>query len=319
MVAAVSGVCLGLAEDAQITSIQYWIDNNHTEAITQSSLDFEINCTSLSPGMHTLQYRVADSKGKYSELKQHGFYKMPLVNSPTKIETLQYWWDDMLTSLVSIPYSDEEMVLSTDALPYGLHSLKFRVKDDAGRWSEAKSHYFYKGEAPDSAMIVAYTYWWNDLPETAVTTTLPQPLKEFVIEGDWNVPEVAKTNFAGHYTATLNFAITDNRGKTVFIHTDVEYPDNEAPTTDIDADGYLVTSSVKIKWEETSGDKMGDYNVYFSKDGGPFILWLPDTTDKEATFRGEAGSNYIFTVTGRDFFGNREKFDESKCVSVTFE
>lgn len=101
----------------------------------------------------------------------------------------------------------------------------------------------------------------------------------------------------------------------------MEYPDDDAPVTDIDASSYLASASsgAKISWIEKSNDKMGDYNVYVSKDEGPFYLWLPDTTETNSTFRGKAGSTYRFTVTGRDAFGNREEYDETKCVSVTFE
>ena len=319
MVAAVSNFCLCYADAMQISSIQYWIDDNHTETTVTTFLEFEVDCSALSAGLHTLHYRVADSYGKYSELYEHGFYKMPLEKKATKIETLQYWWDDMTANTLSMPYSSDEFVLSTEALPYGLHNLKYRVKDDAGRWSDSKIHYFYKGEPLDSALVVSYSYWWNNLTESTITKVLDTPVREFILDTDLTVSESAKTNYAGHYTATLNIAIEDNNGRNAIMTTNVEYPDNEAPTTDIDADAYLASSSVKIKWQETSGDKMGDYNVYFSKNGGPFILWLHDTPTNEAFFKGEAGSNYIFTVTGRDFFGNREVFDESKCVSVTFE
>lgn len=98
-------------------------------------------------------------------------------------------------------------------------------------------------------------------------------------------------------------------------------PDFGSPITDIDADSYLVSSAsmVRLNWKEKSNDNMGDYNIYYSKDNGPYMLWLPDTKLTTATFKGEKGSIYLFTVTGRDAFGNREVFDETKCVSVKFE
>ncbi len=133
------------------------------------------------------------------------------------------------------------------------------------------------------------------------------------------MPEEARTDFAGHYTATLNLIFTDNHGRSRYLSSDIEYPDNDAPVTDIDADKYVTTSTAKLTWVESTNDKMGDYNVYYSKDGGPFLLWLPDTQLTTATFKGERGSVYVFTVTGRDAFGNREEYDETKCVSVTFE
>ena len=307
-------------EAPQITSVQYWIDDAHATATVSSLMEFDINCNSLPEGMHALHYRVGDSQGHYSALQEHWFYKLPKIKSATKIESMQYWWDDMYENAVIAPYTSDEFVLSTNALPYGLHSLNYRVKDDAGRWSDLRSHYFYHSEGLDSARIVSYSYWWNDLDDKAVTKRLDTPVATFVLDTDLTVPEEARTGYAGHYTAKLNIAVTDNRGRTAYLNANVKYPDNDAPTTDIDADKYVMTSStVKLTWTESTNDEMGDYNVYYSKDNGPFVLWLADTKLTSATFKGERGSMYIFTVTGRDAFGNREEYDETKCISVTFE
>ncbi len=309
-------------DDLRIASVQYWIDDDLTNSATVSdTLGFEVDCSALSSGLHTLHYRVADSEGHYSRLHEHSFFKIPKINKPTEVVTLQYWWDDSHENAVSGPYTSEEFTLSTDALPMGLHSLKYRVKDNVGRWSECKSHYFYKGEVTDSAKIVKYSYWWNDLKNDMTVTKLETPASTFILDEDLTVPENARTNFAGHYTATLNVSFIDNHGKIIMLSADVKYPDNEAPSTDIDADAYFGSAStgVRISWKDLLDDEMGDYNVYVSKDNGPFYLWRPDTKELNAIFKGESGSTYRFTVTGRDAFGNRENYDESKCVSVTFE
>lgn len=299
--------------------IQYWIDDDIQKGNVSSVSEFDIDCSDLSTGLHTLHFRLSDSNGRKSALYEHGFIKLSVPNPANTISVLQYWWDDMHANAVIAPYTDEEFVLSADALPYGLHSLKYRVKDDAGRWSDLRSHYFYRGEVLDSAKITSYTYWWNDLKENKTTVKLDDPSAVFELNESFVVPEEARTDFAGHYTATLNFLFTDNHGRSTHLSSDIEYPDNDAPVTDIDADKYVTSSTVKLTWVESTNDKMGDYNVYYSKDGGPFLLWLPDTQLTNATFKGERGSVYVFTVTGRDAFGNREEYDETKCVSVTFE
>lgn len=320
VIAAVTGVWQLMGQDnAQIASIQYWLDDSYTAATVSSALEFDIDCSTLPPGLHTLHYRVADSQGRYTPLQEHGFFKMAPSAAASKIESLQYWWDDMCANAVTAPYGAEEFVLPTSALPYGLHSLKYRVRDDAGRWSDLKSHYFYKGEPRNPARIVSYTWWWNDMKDHQTLRTLETPAKTFELDEDFTVPEEARTGFAGHYTATLNIVLRDNLGHAVYITSDVKYPDNDAPVTDIDADRYVTSSTVTLTWTESTDDMMGDYNVYYSRDGGPFLLWLPDTTKTSATFEGQKGSTYVFIVTGRDAFGNREKYDESKCVSVTFE
>lgn len=244
------------------------------------------------------------------------------VSSPDNagIESLQYWWDDMYREAVTIPYTDEQFVLSANHLHPGMHSLKYRVKDNAGRWSELRIQYFYKGAATgtEDARIVSYSYWWNDLIDQIVTIKLDEPVETFELDSDLTMPVEAQTQYAGYCTATLNLIVTDSRGHSAILSYDINY-DNDAPVTTIDADKYVTNSTVTLTWSESTDDKMGDYNVYYSKDGEPFLLWLPDTQATSATFKGEKGSQYIFTVTGRDIAGNREEYDETKCVSVKFE
>lgn len=308
-----------MPQSTKVASVQYWIDDNYTASITNSNMEFVIDCAELSPGMHILNYRVTDDKGRNSVLQQQSFFKLATIPQSTKVTSLQYWWDDMHNNAVIAPYTADEFMLSTNALPDGLHSLNYRVKDDAGRWSKSRSHYFFKSEKPDSARIVSYSYWWNDLSDKQTTKVLDTPSAAFELEDVFIIPMEARTNFAGHYTAVLNLVVTDNRGRSAFLSTNVVYTDNDAPKTDIDADKYVTSTTVTLSWKELSNDSMGDYNVYYSKDGGPFLLWLPDTKLTSATFKGERGSIYLFTVTGRDASGNREEYDENKCVSVTFE
>ena len=371
----------------QLQEVQYWIDD-HASATVSPALEFDVDCNELPPGLHTLFYRVKDSQGKYSSLHAFGFIKPDRIKRGTKVESIHYWWDDSIVDSRSVPYSSEQIILSNpnlrpglhtlkyrllddvgkysatfihsfmklapervatavDSIQYwwddraqeasialymneelmlptndlraGLHSLNYRLKDDAGRWSASKAHYFYKGEQLDSARIVGYSYWWNDMAEVQKTVTLEEPAASFVLDEDLTVPEEARTGYAGHYTATLNLVITDNHGRTQYLSSNVRYTDNDVPSTDIDADRYVASDLVNISWTELSGDEMGDYNVYVSVDNGPFMLWLPDTKLTTAAFRGERGHSYLFTVTGRDSSGNREAYDETKCVSVAFE
>lgn len=320
MVAAMAGMSqLAAQETPQIASVQYWIDNAHTTATVGSSLEFDVDCSALPPGVHTLHYRIADTEGRYSPLQEHSFLKLSAPGDPAELTSLQYWWDDLSQNAVTVLYTSEQFTLSANALPFGLHGLHYRVQDSKGRWSPIMTHYVYRGDIKEPAKIVSYSYWWNDLSDNVTTTIIDEPTVSFTIDEDLTVPEEARTGFAGHYTARLNVVMTDSNGRSIFLTSDVAYPDNDAPVTDIDADSYVASSTVKLTWVEKSDDKMGDYNVYVSKDGGPFMLWLPDTTQTSATFRGERGSAYLFTVIGRDAFGNREKYDETKNVSVTFE
>ena len=83
MLTAVIGVSPGLAEeDLQVASVQYWIDNDHASATVSSTLEFDVACSDLPTGYHTLHYRVLDSQGHYSALQEHGFLTPMQLPSP---------------------------------------------------------------------------------------------------------------------------------------------------------------------------------------------------------------------------------------------
>ena len=100
--------------------------------------------------------------------------------------------------------------------------------------------------------------------------------------------------------------------------TDVSYPDVIPPVSVIEADKEQATESVTLKWY-VSNDQVEDYNIYYSENDQPFVLWLPNTTKETATFKGNPGTTYRFTVTARDKAENRETFDENKNVEVIFK
>lgn len=74
---------------------------------------------------------------------------------------------------------------------------------------------------------------------------------------------------------------------------------------------------IELKWAANK-QYIEDYNIYYSENDQPFVLWLPNTTKETAIFKGQPGSTYRFTVTARDKAGNRERLDENKHVTVKF-
>lgn len=59
-----------------------------------------------------------------------------------------------------------------------------------------------------------------------------------------------------------------------------------------------------------------DYNVYVSEDDGDFVLWLHNTTNTSAKFRGIEGRSYRFTVTMRNSNLVNENYDETKIAYI---
>ena len=67
------------------------------------------------------------------------------------------------------------------------------------------------------------------------------------------------------------------------------------------------STSFIVQWSGTDvGSGIGTYTIYSSENGGPFNVWLQNTTGTSGTFTGTAGSSYAFYSIARDLAGNLE-------------
>lgn len=85
----------------------------------------------------------------------------------------------------------------------------------------------------------------------------------------------------------------------------------------IKADKEQTNDMVTLSWS-ANDENIEDYNIYYSENDQPFVLWLSNTTKTSVTFKGQTGTTYRFSVTVRDKDGGRERLDESKFVIVIF-
>jgi hypothetical protein len=93
--------------------------------------------------------------------------------------------------------------------------------------------------------------------------------------------------------------------------------DTRAPEVTVLAPAASADGSFAVSWSgEDLGSGVQDYDVWVSKDGGPFSLWLDDTTATEAVFSGEAGKDYGIVVLGRDRAGNQDALPADPLVTV---
>lgn len=310
---------------ATVDKAQFWIDNRtdvQTLSISGDSLEYVFDAKGLSRGIHTFNIRVCDNLGHFSPLSSQPFFVDRLdADRHTAVTAYEYWFDNDVLSRTAGAVDSAEFALSiaTDRLKSGPHFINYRVKDNLDYYSPVERFLFYKPDKTATG-IVSYSYWWNDRTDSIAKVDLDSVSATVDIEKTLVVPAYARTDYAGHSLATLNVIVTDDLGfSSAALAVDVEYPDIDAPETDIDADSYSVRSSVTLTWKELTGDDVAAYNVYVSENGGPFYLWLEDVTSTTATFKGHLGSVYRFTVTARDTWNNSEKYDESKCISVIFE
>ena len=312
-------------KETKIVQGEYWIDNSEKQDINVSNdqIALTLDVSKLNEGMHTLSYRVKDNEGKYSPLQTWIFFKNPLHDTSVKNKTasIEYWFDDKSNVLQSYIASNDTINFSVDATPLksGLHTLNYRVKDILGNYSRIHSWAFFKTESKPTK-ISWYKYWWNNNEDKAIKENVENDIAEFIFNKELTIPMYAMTDgFSNNSIARFHIVFGDDMGNVSNIEwTDISYPDVIPPISVIEADKERVNESVTLKWHVTN-DQVEDYNIYYSEDDQPFVLWLPNTTKETANFKGHAGATYRFTVIARDKAGNRERFEESKNVKVVFK
>ena len=68
---------------------------------------------------------------------------------------------------------------------------------------------------------------------------------------------------------------------------------------------------------QDEGAGIKDYTIFVSKDGGPYAIWLSDTTATNAQFTGEPGKTYAFYSISRDGAYNIENAKTSPDATTT--
>ena len=312
-------------KETKITQGEYWIDGNDKQeiAISGEQFSFILDVSGVSEGMHTLNYRVKDNEGTYSPLQTWIFMKNAERDTTimNKTASVEYWFDDRSNVLQTYMSFNDTISFSVDASPLksGLHTLNYRVRDVLGNYSKTHTWAFIKTE-PRATKICWYKYWWNNNEDKAVRENIESDGAEFVFSKELTIPTYAMTDgYSNSSTARFLIAFGDDLGNVTNIEwIDVSYPDVLPPVSVIEVDKELANESVTLKWS-VKNDQVEDYNIYYSENDQPFVLWLPNTTRETVTFKGLPGSTYRFTVTARDKAGNRELLDESKIVRVEFK
>lgn len=132
-----------------ITEFQYWFDNDFDNAQTQATDSHEninfvaqLDANSIVDGLHLLNIRYRDSKGKWSSTVRHFFDKSSsLLMSYNQVVGYQYWlnedFDNAKYVQLASPIKDivlDETLDLTD-VPKGTYELNVRFEDLSGKWS----------------------------------------------------------------------------------------------------------------------------------------------------------------------------------------
>ena len=376
------------ADDRTLTAGEYWIDNNHNQRTTvdigsDGLMQFVLDASTLSEGLHTLHYRAQDSEGSYSPAQAWLFYRIKATETGTLtldywvdegdhetraladgqtafvldasnlseglptlhyrlntlsgqtgaertwlfyrvapayesgIRTLEYWVDEGQHETRTLTENDVAFTLDASALGEGLHTLNYQLREEGGRVSPQQQWLFYRtSPKPAGISLSYYRIWWNDHQDKAVDIQLADGTVEYLYEETLAVPDYARNDgFSRNNTATFHIVFCDDQGNFSPIESAVVgYPDIYPPVTTLSASKNA--DGIALSWK-SSENTVRDWNVYYSENGEPYLLWKANTTEQSATFRGQQGVSYKFIVTARDKDGNYEAVEESKAVKVT--
>ena len=273
----------------------------------------------------------------------------------TKITKYQYWWNNRVNDIKEgvVPYVNGEYRLSMDIkvpdeviadrnYALGKCYLDMLFYDDAGACSPMFSGTITDQDPPVVTM--------DQLPEEVNEGKL---LIKWTGKDDWSgvqdytleaYVEMGVNSYSDLFTTSENeflyetsedkyvgFSIiardsVGNESKTPIQYVRFRYIDTIPPVTtftvnDVD-NGNVVASAIngaKIQWTAVDNhDGVKSYNVYYSENNGPFVLWMPDTKDVSSVFYGIKGNTYRIVVTSTDNNNNAEEISPNRAVIVTF-
>ena len=154
--------------------LQYWIDNfDDIKYIPmpglQGRLEATLHVDDLPLGVHTLYVRVVSPDGTYSPVTQAAFVKVVSGDGMG----FEYWFDDDLNSLTTLPYAlgepqTYEIDLSDPAFSPGVHKVSMRAVNPDFGYSPVYSSSFVKIAYAGSTGL---EYWIDD--NLTAVTTLP--------------------------------------------------------------------------------------------------------------------------------------------------
>jgi hypothetical protein len=179
---------------SQITQYEYWIDGDYVNKVsvtvpsaTIATINFNVNTSTLSPGLHILRYRTKAANNKWSSVVKHQF-----TNNNNRIVECEYWFDNKYNNKVNVPITSTTVAninfnANTSALDPGLHYLHYRTKSATKSWSSIVTRQFTNS----SNNIVGVQYWFNNNFASAQYTSLT-PAKSINYNGIFNISSLSK-------------------------------------------------------------------------------------------------------------------------------
>ncbi|TVT38430.1 T9SS type A sorting domain-containing protein [Hymenobacter setariae] len=115
---------------------------------------FTVSLTGVAPGFHALSVRSKDAQGRWSQTYRQIFYVEPPTTTapPANLAAIEYFVDtdpgygkgsSAPITGGSTNATGASFTVGLGTLPIGFHTLFYRVKDAAGKWSQTQDRLFY--------------------------------------------------------------------------------------------------------------------------------------------------------------------------------
>ena len=197
----------GHAQEVLPSTLEYWFDGHfgsRQSVATSGTLSQQIDVSALCVGVHSVEMRVSDTKGRWGAPLIRYFVKSGISLEDNHLTNYEYWFDQDRKSTFTGQLTGElTLDLDISQLCEGIHALQLNISDQRGRLSETLLRYFLAfGENPADRQLTGYRYWIDDLANTqqGVTTDGSAVL-------DIDVSSLCKG------IHTLNYQVGDNRGR----------------------------------------------------------------------------------------------------------
>ncbi len=162
-----------LAQSVKPSTCEYWFDGKFDSRISvQTSGDWTavLDVAGLPVGVHALNIRVSDSKGRWSSPYSRYFLRTERQLDGNAPVSYEYWIDNDMSTLVSGKITNDNVEINADlsSLYPGVHSLTLRCGDSKGYWSVPVIKYFVRIEPDFSDNVpVSYKYWIDEFKNEA--------------------------------------------------------------------------------------------------------------------------------------------------------
>lgn len=157
----------------QLSKYEYWFDHDTNQrlkvATTDGDISLTVNTTQLATGVHSFNFRVKDSEGRWSSPLTTYFLRTQIGQA---IWTYEWWFDSDHEKRITGKGSGNvlELSLSAQSLKPGIHSFNFRAQDEDGRWSIPITTYFMRlPNSHDPEATYTYEYWIDDTTDQKQT------------------------------------------------------------------------------------------------------------------------------------------------------